>query len=473
MMKKIFITLSVFLSGLTLSAQVDLNLRKCREMALESSKKIAVADRQLAKAGFEKKAYKANFFPKISGIGMYAYLQKEYSFKIDGGYLPTYIPAADGTLLPNVLINPATGQPVVGTDGRPVFNQYAFLPDIGLTLGLDHAYTVGGMLELPVYMGGKIRSAYRMAAIGTEIAGLNKNYNVAEVMLETDEAFWQYVRLQELEISALKYKAVVAGLVKNLKDAHEVGMVSQNDLLKAQVKLNEAALMLQKTQNGKQLAAMNLCRIIGLDLNTSLEVTDSLREGVTPGILESEATVTRRPEYTMLDKNTELKARQVELTRSEFLPQLGVSASYGYTDGIAVNGQAEGMASFTAMASLKVPVFHWGEGRNKIRAMKAELEMSELNKEDMLQMMVLEATKARLNIEDAVTRVELGRRSLQQAKENLTESKNRYELGLEILTDYMEAQAQWQKAWSEWIDAKTELRLSETYYLKATGRLTE
>ena len=63
--------------------------------------------------------------------------------------------------------------------------------------------------------------------------------------------------------------------------------------------------------------------------------------------------------------------------------------------------------------------------------------------------------------------------ALSQAEENLQVSKNRYEVGLETITNFMEAQAQWQKAWSDWIDARTELRLNETYYLKATGRLTD
>ncbi|MDE6877638.1 MAG: TolC family protein, partial [Odoribacter sp.] len=208
-----------------------------------------------------------------------------------------------------------------------------------------------------------------------------------------------------------------------------------------------------------------------LDLNTALQAADSLSGMVTPGILEDGVTVTQRPEYSILDKEIELKQKQVELTRSDFLPQLGVSLSYGYTDGISVNGESEGIASFVALASLKVPVFHWCEGRNKIKAMKAEQEMSELKKEDASQMMLLEATKARFGVEDAAMRVKLTAHSLTQAQENLTESKNRYEVGMETLTDYMEAQAQWQKAWSDWIDAKAGLRLSETGYLKATGRL--
>lgn len=468
MMKIVLLLIGIWAAA-DVSAQVRVDLRRCREMALESSRKMAVAEKQVVKAGYDRKAYRANFFPKLSATGMYAYMQKEYSFKIKGGNLPTFIPGENNALLPNYLYH--NGQVVMGADGRPVFAQYAYMPDIALTMGLDHAYTVGGLLEVPVYMGGKIRSAYRMASIGTEMAELNLHYNRAGVIAEADEVFWQYVRLQELELSAQKYKEVVEELVKNLSDARQVGMASRNDLLKAQVKLNEAELLYQKTQNGKRLAGMNLCRVIGLDLNTSLEAVDSLEGGVTPGILEDEITVTQRPEYSILDKEVELKQKQVELTRSDFLPQLGVSVSYGYTDGISVNGESEGMASFMAMASLKVPVFHWSEGRNKVKAMRAEQEMSELKKEDASRMMLLEATKARFSVEDAVTRVKLTANSLLQAEENLAESKNRYEVGMETLTAYMEAQAQWQKAWSDWIDAKAELRLSETGYLRATGRL--
>lgn len=456
---------------LPVNGQVRLDLQLCRQMAAENSKKVALAEKQRMKATYEKRAYRANFFPKLYGTGMYAYMQKDQSFTIDGGYLPTFTPGADGSLSPNYLYNPATGQQVFAADGRPVFAQYAFMPDISLTLGLDNAYTVSGVLEQPLYMGGKIRSAFRMASIGEEIAEMNLKYNCVEIIAETDQAFWQYVRLNELEASAEKYKAVVDALIKNLEDAVQTGIASRNDLLKARVKGNEADLLLQKTRNGKIVSGMNLCRIVGLELDTKIEVKDTLGNDVTPGVLDVYPQIAGRPEYHMLDKEVELKKKQEHFVRSDFLPQLGVSASYGYTDGIAFNGKSEGMASFSAMASLKIPVFHWNEGRNKVKAAKAEREMSELKKEDVSEMMLLEATQARFNIEDAISRVHLTHNSLHQAEENLKESKDRYELGLEMLTNYLEAQAQWQSAYSDWIDAKAELRLYETYYLKATGRL--
>ena len=68
-------------------------------------------------------------------------------------------------------------------------------------------------------------------------------------------------------------------------------------------------------------------------------------------------------------------------------PQLGVMASYSYSDGLALNGESSSMGSFSAMASLSVPIYHWGEGRGKVRALKAEQEMSRLKREEMSQLM--------------------------------------------------------------------------------------
>lgn len=250
-------------------------------------------------------------------------------------------------------------------------------------------------------------------------------------------------------------------------------MASTNDLLKAQVKENEAELLVSKATNGLALSSMNLCRVIGIELNSQLLVRDSLEESILPGILEGKDGITGRPEYNILEKQVEMKENEVALVRSDFMPQLGLAATYGYGDGLTLNGESEGVASFGAMVSLKVPIYNWGEGRNKVKAMKAEEEMARLKQEETAQLMHLEVARARYNTEDAMKRVQLTRKSLSQAEENLQVSKNRYEVGLETITNYMEAQAQWQKAWSDWIDARAELRLSETYFLKATGRLTE
>ena len=371
MKKEILVAISVagvlFGLSVSLAAQEKLSLAQCREMALKYNKDMAAANKQTEAARLMSLSYKANFFPNFTANGTGIYSTADGSLGVPGGNLPVFLP------------NPATGE--------LVSSGFAYFPGLNLDYKVGTVYSGGVQVEQPLYMGGKVRSAFRMASIGKEIADLNVKYNQAEVLAEAEAAYWQYLKVCEQVKAAGKYLEVVKELVRNLEDAYRTGMAAQNDLLKAQVKQNEAELMVQKAQNGLALSGMNLCRIVGVDLMSELTVRDSLGEGIVSGLWEEGDNITGRPEYNMLERQIELKEKEVALTRSDFLPQLGVSASYGYSDGITLNGKSDGIASFAALASLKIPIYHWGEGRNKVKAMKAEEEMVRLKKEETEQMM--------------------------------------------------------------------------------------
>lgn len=89
----------------------------------------------------------------------------------------------------------------------------------------------------------------------------------------------------------------------------------------------------------------------------------------------------------------------------------------------------------------------------------------------MGELMRLEIAGNRFKLKDAQTRIQLTRTALVQAEENLKITTNQYEVGMENLTNLLEAQAQWQQAWSDWVEAKTQLKLSETEYLQSIGLL--
>lgn len=467
---RIILLIVCFFPGVLFS-QVELNLQLCRDMAVQNSEEMVIASRRQQKATLEVNLVRADFAPKLSVVGLGFYNHKKYSYKVKGDYLPTYKPGEGGHLEPNVMLDPETHRPVTDAQGNPVFNEYAFLPDIRLKLSLRGVYSAGVQLEQPIYMGGKVKTAFRMAKVGERIATDNIRYNRSEVLLETDQAYWKLLEVGEQVIAAEKYRDVVAELVKNLQNARQVGMAAENEVLKAQVRLNEAELMLQKARNGKTLAGMNLCRLTGLDLQTEVNVRDTLTDYVDPRIWNLDTALSQRPDYSMLMQEVDLKGQQVAFTRSDYLPQLGVSAGYGYSGGLKLNGQDEADATFSAMAALKIPVFHWGEGRNKVRSATLEKEISHLELERSAKWMRLEIASGRFQLKDAQSRVNLANSTLKQAEQNLKVSQDQYQVGMENLTSLLEAQAQWQEAWSQWIAAKGELHLAESTYLKAIGKL--
>ncbi|MDR3252720.1 MAG: TolC family protein [Tannerella sp.] len=458
--------------GGTVSAQNVYTLEMCREMALKNNKAGAIAELTAEKTGYDSKAYLANFFPKISASGAYLFTNMESKRTIKGNYLPTFVPdPATGQLKPNVLTMP-DGTPLMGADGNPVFREYAYFPDMSLDLRTNGTYFAGIRAEQPIYMGGKISSAYKMSLIGKEIAELNKDLTRAEIIVKTDEAYWLHLKAVESRKVAKAFQEVVGELLRNVENAQKAGMRSRNDVLKVQVQANKAELQMMQVENAVRLSRMNLWQIIAPSNSPQgqeMLVSDDLK---TDTRISPSGGVEARPESSILDKQIELKSQQIKLVRSDFLPNIGVMGNYGYIHGVKLNDSPLfDQASLSALVTVSIPIFHWGEGMNKIRAARAEKQIMQLKRDDLSEKMELERIQTLDKLNESELEVTMTVRALEQAEENMRTSREHYEAGMETLADYLEAQTLWQQAWLENINAKINQKLNHTYYLKTIGEL--
>lgn len=451
-MKKLILLSSILLilSG-PLPAQEILTLEQCRQMALVQNKQIAAAAWQSESARHTAASYKALFFPDFTLNGMGAYSTASGSLMFPGGNLPVFLPdAATGALQPK---------------------GYAYFPGIDIQYDVDWAYTGGITVKQPLYMGGKIRAAHKMAVLGKDLSVLNERLTETEVMVQTDKAYIGMVKAQEIKKVAESYHATLSELMRNIKSAYQHGMKPQNDVLKVQVKLNEATLNVHKANNALRLASMNLCHYIGKPLITSLQVDEDLPV-IEDNILLQTEDISLRPEYKMLNKQVELNRQQVKLSRSEMLPQIGIQGNYSYLNGLNVNNQKFfDNASFTALLNVSIPLFHFGERKHKVNAAKAKLQQSILEQADQNELMQLELTQAANNLEEAFLECNLADTSLEQAEENRRISAEQYKLGLETLSDHLEAQTLWQQAYQTKVEAHFQLYLEWVTYQKASGTL--
>lgn len=431
-------------------AQEILSLKECREMALKYNKEIAASARQTESARYTAKSYRGNFFPNLTANGTGLYSNADGSYAIAGGNLPTFLPGATRQPLPD--------------------NGFAYFPGINLDYKIGWVYMGGIQLEQPLYMGGKIRAAYKMSLLGKEMAQMNETLTATEVIMKTDQAYALTVKAKEMKNVADKYNAVLTELKKNVESAHKHGLKPQNDVLKVQVKLNESELDIRKAENALRLATMNLCHLIGKPLTSDIRVSDDFPQAIQ--YPEKITDITSRPEYGILDKQVAIAGQQVKLNRSELLPQIGIRGFYDYVHGLKLNDKNFlDNASFSVLLNVSIPLFHFGERSNKVRAAKARLDQIRLQQQNLNEQMMLELTQAANNLDEAKLESELADRSLQQAEENMRVSKGQYEVGLETLSDYLEAQAMWQQAYETKVDAHFQLYLNYVAYLKAAGTL--
>ena len=451
-MKKKLTFITLVLCALITNAQELLTLDQCRQLALDNNKRMAAANKQTQAAHYTMQSYKGNFFPNFTASGTGLYSTANGTFSLPGGNLPTLMPDANGQPIPN--------------------GGFAYFPGIDLNYKVRTVWMGGVQVEQPIFMGGKILAAYKMATLGKQMAQLNENLTATEVILETDQAYALMVKAQEMNKVAESYHAVLQELMKNVQSAYKHGLKSKNDVLKVQVKLNESELAIRKAENALRLANMNLCHLIGKPLIETLQISDDFP--VIEQALQTQVNdITARPEYHLLDKQVALAKQQVKLSRSELLPQVGIRGSYDYVHGLKVNEQRLfDNGAFSVMLNVTIPLFHFGERINKVRASKAQLEQVRMEQADLNEKMYLELTQAANNLDEAKLQTALADRSLEQADENRQISKGEYDAGLEPLSDHLEAQALWQQAYETKVDAHFQLYLSYVKYLKAAGKLT-
>ncbi len=456
---KIFVLMALPLTAHSQSHVIT--QQRCREMAIESSYNLSSSQKKIFAAEDILKAYRTNYLPNFSITGSYIYSTASLSEAITGGYLPTFTPdLTTGEMIPNVV--------GYAEDGSAIFSSYAYMPDINFEAEVGSLFTAGVQMTQPIYTGGKISTATKLAQVGVDAAKIEENRTRADVIILADEAFYTYLKVEDMLLAADAYSAVVEELYRQVESMLNRGMCTKNDLMRVDVKRSEAQLQQLKARNGLILARMNLCYVIGLPASTlNIEVVDNFDLNKS---ISSELDVTLRPEYELLAKSVEAKELEVKLVQSDFRPTISALANYGYTNGLKLNGETLiSSPSFTGGVTINIPIFHWGEGRRKVSAARREVEIAENTQADLIQKMSLELMQSINAYNEAKLEVELMERTVEQTLENLRQSNRHYTSGLETLSTLLEAQALWQKAVSDLTEAKSTQRLAYVRYCRSRG----
>ena len=451
-MKKI-ITALVFsaatLSQLSAQPSQPLSLKDCRRLALENNEQVMTANNAVEKAKLDRQIAFAQYLPKVDG-----------SF--------TMIQLQDQDLL-----------------------------DIGDVLGLQlqtrGTYLAGINVTLPLYAGGQLTAANRLAAIGQKVSEEQRRKTEMQLIADVDNAYYQLIAVRAKVQMLEAYAQQMQGLYDQVKLAAGVQMATENDLLRITTKQNEVSYQLQKARNGEQLCGLALANIIGTDFEQPIIPTDTAftqvttplphREGSGEGLLLSED-FSSRPDLLLLQQQVKANEVLVKKERSNYLPTLALIGSYSYHDNLKLKGELNlpsgrsldynhtirGGSPY-AMLALKLPIFHWGAELKKVKKAKLSLSDSQLQLQQLERSMRVEVRRAVQNVTDAQRMVETAALGRQQADENLRVMRQKYDNQLCTMTDLLDAQSQWQQARSNLIEAQAQLKIYETEYLRVTGRL--
>lgn len=429
-MKRVVVTILInfwLCLSVAYAQQSDL-LDKYRVMALDYSHDLKAAEKNIAASMQIEKAARADLKPKLSGDANFQYTGNPVSLELDIASL----------------------QQPLAFEGRHM------------------KYGASVSLLQPLYTGGRLLETIRMSQHQQSLATNQSDLFRSGICYQTDIQYWNAVARQEIVGVAEDFRNSVAALVQVIRERTEVGLVDPQDLLMAEVKLNEAEYQLLQAKSSFETGRMALNSLIGVALEETTEM-DSVIPNVVmeSGLMADDGS--NRPELKIARDRINLAESAMKLTDSKYKPQFYVGAEGSYSSP-GHDFRSDLDPNYAVYAKLSIPIFEWGKRRNEKRASSLKVGMAEDDLNKTGDVVNLEVQTARVSLLQAMEQVRLSESSLAKAGENEQKAVERYAEGKVSVTEVIDAQTYRQTAQVNYVQAKAAAQGYCSQLLKALNR---
>lgn len=486
-------------SLLPAEAQQLLTLDSCRSMALRNNKQMGISKLKQDIAANTRKALRTKYLPKVSAIGGYEFVSKEISLLNSeqksalnnlGSNLVGNINQQAPSMITNwvqqglITMEQAQQLSQMFSQYAPTFGSHAANALDGIGQSITNAFrtdnrnvfAVSVMVRQPIYMGGAITAANKMADIAENMMAVSAESTLQNTLYNIDQAYWQVVSVRQKERLANSFLEVVKKLDGDVEKMIREGVATRADGLKVKVKVNEAEMNVTQAQDGLVLSKMLLCQLCGLPLDSDIKLADEDKEDIaiasTAEDMNVQTAIENRPELKLLQNTVDIARQTTKLVRAAYLPHIALTGGYLATNPNVYDGYRNKFGGVWNIGVLvHVPIWNWFEGEYKVRATKAATSMANLELTEAQEKIELQVTQCKFKLREANKKLAMAAKNVEKAEENLRCANLGFHEGVLTATEVMEAQTAWVQALSQKIDAQTEVQLSQVGLKKALGIL--
>ena len=473
---------------LAADAQRLLTLDSCRAMALRNNKQLGVAKVKQEASTNMRKSARTQYLPKVNAVGGYMWMNKEISILNDDQKVALSNLGTSATsklqdaLAPLVSMLPAETQAKIAGDMGQfagVLNQVGTGIVDGFRTDTRNMFAGAVTVTQPVFMGGAIVAANKMADINEQMAANSLDMKTQGTLYHIDQVYWQVVSLRHKQTLAESYVALVKKLKGDVQKMIDQGVATKGDGLSVSVRVNEAEMALTQVTDGLELSKMLLCQLCGLPEDEDIVLADEASEELS---VKSEKLATEgagadvafenRPELKVLQNTVDLSLQTTNVLKAGNLPQVMLTGGYAVTNPNTFNGfQKKFGGVWNVGVVVRVPIWNWGDVMYKVRASKGATAMARLELDDAREMISLQVRQNNFKVKEAQKKLTMAQSNVANADENLRMANLAFKEGVASITTVMEAQTAWNQAQSQKIDAEIGVKLSQVELQKALGTL--
>ena len=310
---------------------LQLTLDQALEIALSESNTIKIADMTVEKSGYAKKGSYAALYPNVN---------------INGSY--------QRTLLKQVMVmempNPITGETQTAE----------------IKMGRDNNISTSATASMPL-VNASLWESLKLSGMDVEMAVEQARSSKIAMVKQVKQAFYAVLLAQEsYNVMSQVYENAQKNFEKT-DQRYNVGKASEVERLRAQVTMLNAEPNVSSAENAVLLATWQLKAVMGIDLDTEVEVVGNLNDYtemmLTP--YASEDDLSGNSSLLQLDIQDRMLESTLRMQKRQYIPTLAASINYNYS--AMGDDELRWFPSSTAALSLSIPVF---DGLQKHYAIK-------------------------------------------------------------------------------------------------------
>lgn len=352
-----------------------------------------------------------------------------------------------------------------GIIGQPiVFEKGLSQPTLPQTPDWSQNYSIS--LTQPIYYGGKIRLGIKKNKIARQIAALTTSTDRSDLKLNLLgmylDLFCAYKQQDILKRNILESER----RLKDIRRMKEEGVITNNDVLRSELRLIDDSLSLTRIVNQIRLISQRLNILLNINEASIIEPDSTVLCKEIPELNSYEAYVlqayTNNPRIQSSHKRIEQSENSLKIAQTEYLPQISLVAGNTLERPISRTMVDKFCNCWNIGLSLSIPISLLYKNKSHVKEAEYGVLLT-MNEEDrQKQQIQIQLKTAYLKHEEAIKKADMMQLAIRQSQENYRIMQNRYMNQLVILTDLLDANSLYLNTQLEYIAARTQVIF--TYY---------
>ncbi|MBL7155623.1 MAG: TolC family protein [Candidatus Omnitrophica bacterium] len=398
----VFISYSSSYAEISENNKSGLSIETAIQIAIQSNKSIQMQKTEIQKSYADKLYAISNFLPKA-----------DLNYKFD--YYDAVLSSTD------------TG--TSRKDSR-IFQGYESDNTLSITVAQD------------LFKGGAHIANFKEADLKFQSQKETCRATVLEVEFDTQRLFYGLLLAYETRRIARDLVGQAEAHYEEVLAKYKQGTASRFDVLQSKVQVSRLMPELIDAENSIRIIKEEFKKLLGVDMREDVNIKGELYHKqieIKEEMFLTEA-YERRPEMKLKSLGVDIEKWGIEFAKSSGIPQATGNFEYYARSNNVADMVNERHDNWSIGFKVKIPIFDGLSTPARIDVARARYAYAKLDKEDYVDQIAVDVRKACIDLEDSQSIIIAQKDSIVEAKEALRLSEVRYNTGVGINLDVLDAQ---------------------------------